>query len=533
MAASGKRYLEGGRGWVVVFAACLAEFIIVGSLKAFGVLITAMKDDFDTGLWVIGSINSLHLGVQFILTPLASGIARKVGGRFVISCGGLLFGLGVILSSLTHHIAYLAITLIVIAGSGAAYTLEIVRAEFALYFHEKYDLAIFVSLLGAPIGFLLYGPATQVLLDAYGWRGAMLILGGFGFHLTCAGFLVRRPPGIYTTIPSQDLSTEDEILEQSEDHTWEESEDQISKQSEDQISKQSEDRFLKQSEDKFLKESEDQISKEREEHILKESEDHISKQSEDQILKQREDQISQQSEDQITKQSEGKMNGKETKDQTSEQCVRGPEPWMKWIESIVSATGIEVFKSCDFVLLAAIRMFYSISLGGILVYMVPNGLAVGLTNTQASFLSTAFGIGCFAGPALVLFVLKIKLASCHVTAMVAVAVTAVGFALDPFIPSFAGQMANTFIIAAGIAAVIQVQMVLTRYLPFTDDKFVIVLVWLGFLGGLATSVGDTLSGLLYEVTESFRGTFFVYSAAMVASGLLLLLDLCRARYRER
>ncbi|XP_038053361.1 uncharacterized protein LOC119725842 [Patiria miniata] len=549
MAASGKRYLEGGRGWVVVFAACLAEFIIVGSLKAFGVLITAMKDDFDTGLWVIGSINSLHLGVQFILTPLASGIARKVGGRFVISCGGLLFGLGVVLSSLTHHIAYLAITLTVIAGSGAACTLEIVRAEFALYFHEKYDLAIFVSLLGAPIGFLLYGPATQVLLDTYGWRGAMLILGGFGFHLTCAGFLVRRPPGIYATIPSQDLSTENEILEQSEDHTWEESEDQISKQSEDQISKQSEDQISKQSEDQFLKESEDQISKEREEHILKESKDQISKQIEDQILKQREDQISQQSEDQIlkdskyqlskqsedqiTKQSEGKMNGKETKDQTSEQSVRGPEPWMKWIESIVSATGIEVFTSCDFVLLAAIKMFYSISLGGILVYMVPNGLAVGLTNTQASFLSTAFGIGCFAGPALVLLVLKIKLASCHVAAMVAVAVTAVGFALDPFIPSFAGQMVNTFIIAAGIAAVIQVVMVLTRYLPFTDDKFVIVLGWLGFLGGLATSVGDTLSGLLYEVTKSFRGTFFVYSAAMVASGLLLLLDLCRARYRER
>ncbi|XP_038052776.1 monocarboxylate transporter 9-like [Patiria miniata] len=483
-------YQEGGWGWIVVFAACLSEFVVAGSLKAFGVLITGMKDDFDTGLWIIGSINSLHLGVQFILTPVASVVARKVGGRPVISFGGFLFGLGVVLSALTHNIAFLAVTIIAIAGSGAGCILEIVRAEFALYFHEKYDLAIFVSLLGAPIGFLLYGPATQILLDTYGWRGAMVILGGFGFHLICAGMLVRRPTGIYKAIPIQDLSTEDQTTDQNEYQTWEQSEDQMSKHCEHQISKQGEDQILKQSQDQ------------------------ISNHSEDQLSKKSEDQTSEQSEDQLSKRS-----------------AQGPDP-VKWRDSVVSALGLEIFINFDFVLLAAIRMFYSISFGGILVYMVPNGLSAGLTNGQASFLSTAFGLGSMAGPALAFFVLKRKLASCQVTAIIAAAVSAVGLALDPFIPSFAGQMVNTFFVAAGIAAVIQVVCVLTRYLPFTVDKFVIVLGWLGFLGGLATSVGDTLAGLLYDVTESFYGTFFLYSAAMVATGLLFLLDLCRARYRE-
>ena len=36
-------------------------------------------------------------------------------------------------------------------------------------------------------GTLVYGPMTQVLLDTYGWRGAMMILGGMTFHLVpCA-----------------------------------------------------------------------------------------------------------------------------------------------------------------------------------------------------------------------------------------------------------------------------------------------------------------------------------------------------------
>ena len=63
-------YQDGGWGWVLVFSSAVAEFIVVGSLKAFGVLLVTMKNDFEEDLWVIGTINSLHLGVQFILSKL-------------------------------------------------------------------------------------------------------------------------------------------------------------------------------------------------------------------------------------------------------------------------------------------------------------------------------------------------------------------------------------------------------------------------------------------------------------------------------
>ena len=62
-----QRY-EGGWGWITVMSAFLAEFIVFGSMKALGVLITAMKGDFDTDLWIVGSLSSLHLGVQFALS---------------------------------------------------------------------------------------------------------------------------------------------------------------------------------------------------------------------------------------------------------------------------------------------------------------------------------------------------------------------------------------------------------------------------------------------------------------------------------
>ena len=63
-----QHYREGGWGWFVVLSACLVEFVNIGSLKALGVLITAMKQDLETDLWIVGSINSLHLGVINILS---------------------------------------------------------------------------------------------------------------------------------------------------------------------------------------------------------------------------------------------------------------------------------------------------------------------------------------------------------------------------------------------------------------------------------------------------------------------------------
>ena len=65
-----KQYREGGWGWFVVLACFMAEFVVYGTLKALGVLITAMKEDLNTDLWIIGSITAVHIGVHYILGML-------------------------------------------------------------------------------------------------------------------------------------------------------------------------------------------------------------------------------------------------------------------------------------------------------------------------------------------------------------------------------------------------------------------------------------------------------------------------------
>ena len=60
-------YSEGGWGWTIVLGGFTIMFIFNGTLKAFGVLLITIKDDFDTDLWTIGSLGFLHYGLYYVL----------------------------------------------------------------------------------------------------------------------------------------------------------------------------------------------------------------------------------------------------------------------------------------------------------------------------------------------------------------------------------------------------------------------------------------------------------------------------------
>ena len=84
-------YREGGWGWFVALACFLNDFVVLGTLKGFGILLTAVAQDLATELWIVGSITSVHAGVYFLLSTShktnSQNLARgKVGGariRFI------------------------------------------------------------------------------------------------------------------------------------------------------------------------------------------------------------------------------------------------------------------------------------------------------------------------------------------------------------------------------------------------------------------------------------------------------------------
>ncbi|XP_022112116.1 monocarboxylate transporter 12-like, partial [Acanthaster planci] len=75
------------------------------------------------------------------------------------------------------------------AGTGIAYTPAVVIV--AQYFKKYYSVVIALVTTGDSIGIMMFGPLMQMLLDAYGWRGTLLVTGAITANICLAGAVCR------------------------------------------------------------------------------------------------------------------------------------------------------------------------------------------------------------------------------------------------------------------------------------------------------------------------------------------------------
>lgn len=79
-----------------------------------------------------------------------------------------------------------------------AYTL------LAKHFDKYYPIANGLCFSSGVIGLMVYAPLTQILLDTYGWRSTILVLGGVHFHMILTGALFPTAHKRDTRDDSQD-----------------------------------------------------------------------------------------------------------------------------------------------------------------------------------------------------------------------------------------------------------------------------------------------------------------------------------------
>ncbi|XP_038057072.1 monocarboxylate transporter 2-like [Patiria miniata] len=179
-------------GWVMVAVAFLSTFMIMGNIKGLGVLLIPITSDLDADLWLVGWIAVMYGLMQNCLGPIVGALCRLLGSRRMMVLGAVLNTLGILLTAFSPSVLPIVIFIAGLSGLGSALLLFIGMAVMATYFKEKYALAIGISMMGLPLGMMAYGPLTQVLLDTYGWRGTVLLLGAISFHLVACSMLVQR-----------------------------------------------------------------------------------------------------------------------------------------------------------------------------------------------------------------------------------------------------------------------------------------------------------------------------------------------------
>ncbi|KAH9489032.1 hypothetical protein Btru_039673 [Bulinus truncatus] len=182
---------DGGWGWVIVTCSFLIHMFVVGTIYALSVLYVVWLDYFDSGKGVTSWIVSLAVAVMFGIGPVPGALSKRIGNRAVVIMGSVIMCFGFFISYFALNVYTLIVTVGIIAGFGAGCCYLPSVSMVAMYFTTKRSIAMGISTSGLGAGAFLMAPFINWIVDYYGWRGSMIILGGISLNMCVLGALMR------------------------------------------------------------------------------------------------------------------------------------------------------------------------------------------------------------------------------------------------------------------------------------------------------------------------------------------------------
>jgi len=184
---------EQGR-WVLI---CLGFVISIctGTLYSWSIFTKPLEEEFKIGSVESGLPYMLALAFFGFLMPIAGKFLDKHGPKIVTPIGGLVYGLGWILSGFAPNIAMITICLGIIGGCGVGISYGAPIAVATKWFPEKKGLVVGLTLIGVGIAPFITAPLSQWIIDKYGVLNSFIILGtSFLLLVVFIGSLLTFPP---------------------------------------------------------------------------------------------------------------------------------------------------------------------------------------------------------------------------------------------------------------------------------------------------------------------------------------------------
>ncbi len=182
-------------GWVIVAAGAVITCVAMGAMFALPVYLQPIATE--TGWSRAGISGAMTVG--FIVMGLAGfgwgTLSDRIGARPVVLMASALLGAGLLLASradnlLIFQFAYGGL----VGAAGGAFFAPIMAATVG-WFDRHRSLAISLVSIGGGIAPMVMTPFTTVLIGAYGWRSAMLMVAiGATLVLIPVALLIRTAP---------------------------------------------------------------------------------------------------------------------------------------------------------------------------------------------------------------------------------------------------------------------------------------------------------------------------------------------------
>ncbi len=199
-------------GWYIVGLAFLAS-LIGGGVGAYtlGVFMVPMQQDLGWSRTAISGVPAAYALINALLVPLVGGWLDRGGGKVLMAGGAFWLGAGLIATAFVQEVWQFYLVRSLLMGVGAvgmgAFVMEVVVSN---WFVRKRGRAIAFGSVGLSTAAVILPPLCNVMIDAYGWRTAWVILGVVTWVVMIPAtiLLLRRRPEDMGLLPDGDLPGE-------------------------------------------------------------------------------------------------------------------------------------------------------------------------------------------------------------------------------------------------------------------------------------------------------------------------------------
>ncbi|XP_060515775.1 monocarboxylate transporter 13 isoform X2 [Cylas formicarius] len=199
---------DGGWGWLVLFGATLVNILVPGTVKSFGVLFVEFLEAFEAtpsqGMWIPALCYFLYSS----LGPVSSILSVAWSYRIVTFIGGACAAGGMILSFWATSLPILYFTYGVLVGCGAGLSFPPTVYIVTSYFVKLRGVANGICISGSAFGSILLPPLLRIILETYGYRGAVLLMGGITLNVFVAALFYDPVENHYKKIKEEDKPSE-------------------------------------------------------------------------------------------------------------------------------------------------------------------------------------------------------------------------------------------------------------------------------------------------------------------------------------
>ncbi|MBI5122183.1 MAG: MFS transporter [Rhodospirillales bacterium] len=172
------------RLWIILICGALILTLTTGLRQALGLFLKPMTMDLGVGREVFGFGIALQNLLWGLGSPFAGAIADRFGVVKVSALGGLVYALGLAAMAFSTGGTSLVLgTLIIGIGLAGAGFSTVLGAVGRAAPPEKRSMALGIATAGGSFGQFAVVPLGHIVLDAFGWSMALIVLAGIALAM--------------------------------------------------------------------------------------------------------------------------------------------------------------------------------------------------------------------------------------------------------------------------------------------------------------------------------------------------------------